>query len=131
MSEGKQALRANVIVGRAKIRMSQAQLAKRAHVSRQTISRIEGAATDIRIQVVERIATALGVRIADLFISSGTERVNDRELARRAATPRRDYVDARDLLLAVDEAAGRTTGREIEWPSRRRRRAMRQRNSEA
>ncbi|MBV8370856.1 MAG: helix-turn-helix transcriptional regulator [Candidatus Eremiobacteraeota bacterium] len=90
--------------------MSQAQLAKRANVSRQTISRIERAATDIRIEVVERIASALGVTVADLFASTGAKRVNDRELARRAATPRRDYVDARDLLLAVDEAAGRSVG---------------------
>ncbi len=109
-----EALRANVIVGRAKARLSQVELAQRANVSRQTISRIERAAADVGIEVVERIANALGTTIPDLLISSSIKRVDDRELARRAATPRRNYVDARDLLLAVDEAAGRTTGREIE-----------------
>jgi len=119
-----EALRVNVIVGRAKARLSQAELAQRANVSRQTISRIERAATDVGIEVVERIANALGATIADLFVPVGTERVDDGELARRAATPREDYVDARALLAAVDEAAGRTTGREIERFSRAGRRAV-------
>jgi transcriptional regulator with XRE-family HTH domain len=113
-----EALRVNVVVGRAKARLSKAELAHRANVSRQTISRIERAATDVGVEVVERIANALGTTIADLFVPVSTERVDDRELARRAATPRESYVDARALLAAVDEAAGRVTGRELERFSR-------------
>jgi len=119
-----EALRVNVIVGRAKARLSQAELAQRANVSRQTISRIERAATDVGIEVVERIANALETTIAELFVPVGTERVDDGELARRAVTPREDFVDARALLAAVDEAAGRTTGGEIERFSRAGRRAV-------
>lgn len=113
-----EALRVNVIVGRARARLSQAELAERANVSRQTISRIERAATDVGIEVVERIAIALGTTIGDLVVPLAEERLDDDELARRAATPREDYIDARALLGAIDEAAGRTTGREIERFSR-------------
>lgn len=106
-----EALRVNVIVGRAKARLSQDELAQRANVSRQTISRIERAASDVGIEVVERIADALGTSIADLLVPASAERVDDDELARRAAAPRReDSVDARALLDAVDEAAGRAPG---------------------
>jgi transcriptional regulator with XRE-family HTH domain len=119
-----EALRVNVIVGRAKARLSQDELAQRAKVSRQTISRIERAATDVGIEVVERIAIALGTTIADLVVPAGAERLDDDELARRAATPREDYIDARALLSAVDEAAGRPTGLEIERFSRAGRRSL-------
>lgn len=113
-----EALRVNVIVGRAQARLSQDELAQRANVSRQTISRIERAATDVGIEVVERIAQALGATIADLLVPASAERVADDELARRAASPREDNVDARALLDAVDEAAGRPAGREIQRFSR-------------
>ena len=119
-----EALRVNVIVGRAKARLSQDELARRANVSRQTISRIERAASDVGIEVVERIADALGTSIADLLVPASAGRLDDDELARRAATPREDYIDARALLGAVDEAAGRTNGREIERFSRAGRRPV-------
>ena len=103
-----EALRVNVIVGRAKTRLSQDELAKRANVSRQTISRLERAATDVGIEVVERIAKALGTTISELLVPSGPDRVDDDELARRAAAPREESIDARVLLAAVDQAAGRS-----------------------
>jgi transcriptional regulator with XRE-family HTH domain len=102
-----EALRVNVIVGRARARLSQDELAKRASVSRQTISRIERAATDVGIDVVDRIATALGTTVSELLVPFGPDRVDDEELARRAAAPREESIDARALLAAVDEAAGR------------------------
>jgi transcriptional regulator with XRE-family HTH domain len=102
-----EALRANVIVGRAKARLSQEQLAERARVSRPTISRIERAAGHVGVDVVERIAEALSTTVADLFVPASDGRVGDDELARRAAAPAAEFVDARALLDAADEAAGR------------------------
>ena len=55
-----ESLRINVIVERARARLSQSELAKKAGVSRQTISRIERASSDVGLAVIERIATALG-----------------------------------------------------------------------
>ncbi len=100
-------LRVNVIVGRAKARLSQAQLAARANVSRQTISRIERAATDVGIEALARIAAALDTTLAELLAPVPPARADDVELARRAATPHDEYIDARTLLDALDEAAGR------------------------
>lgn len=105
-----EALRVNVIVGRAKARLSQDQLAQRAGISRPTLSRIErGTAGDVGIETVERIAAALGVAFAELFVLPNASRVDDAELARRAAAPAEERVDARALLAALDEAADRPT----------------------
>lgn len=113
-----EALRVNTIVGRAKARLSQAELAERSGVSRPTISRIERAAGDIGIEVVERIADALGVTVASLFVPARTERVDEDEIARRAADADGEFVDARTLIAAIDEAAGRPAPVEIERFSR-------------
>lgn len=103
-----EALRVNTIVGRAIARISQQELAERAGLSRPTISRIErGATGDVGIETVERIAGVLGVTVADLFIPVTEDRWDDDELLRRAATDRAEFIDARALLEAVDEAAGR------------------------
>ena len=107
----------NVLFQRARLGISQAELAERSSISRTSISRIEGGAADSPgLDVIERIASALGVAIAELFIERGDDErtVDDAELARRAAAPRPEFVDARALLDAVDEAAGRrysTAGR--------------------
>jgi transcriptional regulator with XRE-family HTH domain len=100
-------LRVNVIVGRARARLSQEELADRAGISRPTLSRVERAAGDVGLDVIERIAGALGVAVADLLVPPSEDRVDDRELARRAAAPEDEFVDADALLEAVDEAAGR------------------------
>jgi transcriptional regulator with XRE-family HTH domain len=118
-----EALRVNVIVGRAKARLSQDELATRANVSRPTISRIERAAGDVGIEIVQRIADALNTSVADLFVPVGEDRVDDAELARRAATPKEEFVDARALLEALDEADDAPT-REIRRYSRRGRRPL-------
>jgi transcriptional regulator with XRE-family HTH domain len=114
-SPAREALRGNIIVGRARLRLSQEALAQRAGVSRPTISRIErGAAADIGIDVVERLAGALGVSVAELFTPRRDARADDAELARRAAASDDEFVDAGVLLEAIDEA----TAREIERYSR-------------
>lgn len=102
-----EALRVNLIVGRARSRLSQEDLAERAQVSRPTISRIERGAGDVKIDVVQRIADALGVTVADLFVPASTECVDDAEIARRAADAREDFIDADALLEAIDESLGK------------------------
>lgn len=98
-------LRVNVIVERARARLSQTDLAERAGVARPTISRIERAVGDVGIEVVQRIADALGVTVASLFVPPSTAQVDDDELARRAAAPASEYGNLRDLLTAIDESA--------------------------
>jgi transcriptional regulator with XRE-family HTH domain len=101
-----EALRANVIVGRARARLSQEQLAERAGISRPTISRIERGAGAVGVDVVQRIADALGVTVASLFVPPSAGTVDDDKLALRAAAGDHEFVDAEALLDAVDEAAG-------------------------
>ena len=85
---------------------SQEDLAQRAGISRPTVSRIERGVGDVGIDVVQRIADALGVAVSDLFVPPRSGRVDDDELARRAADPADEFIDVRALLTAVDEAAG-------------------------
>ncbi|HTV91128.1 MAG TPA: helix-turn-helix transcriptional regulator [Verrucomicrobiae bacterium] len=102
-----ESLRANLIVGRARARLSQAELAERSGVSRPTISRIERcAAGDVGIDVIQRLANALGSTVADLFVPASTAPVDDDELARRASTPDSEFIAAGDLLDAIAEASG-------------------------
>lgn len=104
-----EALRVNLIVGRARARLSQQAFAERAGISRPTVSRIErGIADDVGLDIVDRIARALDVPVANLFILPSSNRVDDAELARRAAASD-EFVDAGDLFSAIDEAAGRPT----------------------
>jgi transcriptional regulator with XRE-family HTH domain len=102
-----EALRVNLIVGRARARLSQEQLAERSGVSRPTISRIERAAGDIGVEIVQRLADALGLSVAELFISPSGDAVDDDELARRSAAEDDQFVDARALLDAADDASQR------------------------
>ena len=102
-----EALRVNLIVGRAKARLSQGQLAERAGVSRPTISRLERATSDVGIEVVQRIADALGTTVADLFVPASAGAVADDELARRADAGDEEFIDADAVLAAVDEAEDR------------------------
>lgn len=109
-----EALRVNVIIGRARARLSQEQLAERAGISRPTVSRIERAAADVGIEVVQRIADALGVAVSELFVPASDDRLDESEIAARLDTGDDEFIDARAVLDAVDEAAGR----EIERYSR-------------
>lgn len=49
--------------------MSIRELAEKAHVPRSTLSRIENGETSPRIDVLEKLAIALDVRISDLYES--------------------------------------------------------------
>jgi transcriptional regulator with XRE-family HTH domain len=101
-----ESLRINVIVERARARLSQGELAKRAGVSRQTISRIERASTDVGLGVVERIATALGTTVTVLVEPYEPDCPDDAEIARRLTAPPEEFIDADALLAAEQEAAG-------------------------
>ena len=103
-----ESLRVHVIVGRARSRLSQDDLAQRAGVSRPTISRIERGVGDASIDVVQRIADALNVTVAELFAPLPSGRVGDDDIQRRIATPKGDYIDADALVEATDEATGAT-----------------------
>jgi len=103
-------LRVNLIVERARARFSQTELAQRAGVARPTISRIERAVGDVGVDVVDRIASALGVTVASLFIPVDTRPADDDAIARRAAAPASEYSSIRDLLAAIDESAAAESG---------------------
>ena len=107
-SPAKENLAINVTVFRARKRLSQTELAELVGISRPTISRIERGEGDPTLDVLERIAAAFNIGIPDLFISeSGDEFSSNAELERRASQSRRgESVDVRDLIVAVDEAAG-------------------------
>jgi transcriptional regulator with XRE-family HTH domain len=103
-----EALSANLIFERARAGLSQGRLAERSGVSRPTISRIERAvAADVGLDTLQKLADALGTTVRDLFTPIHTGPVDPAELARRAAVGDEEYVDARALLDAVEEAAGR------------------------
>jgi len=104
-------LRVNLIVERARKRLSQGELAARAGISRPTVSRIERAAGDVGIEVVQRIADALEVAVTDLFAPFSPDEPDDAELARRLAAPVDEFIDAEDLIRALDEATGRSIRR--------------------
>jgi len=104
-SPAKEILSGNVILGRARARLSQEALAELARVSRPTISRIERAAEgDVALETIERIAGALGVSVAELFVPAGSDAVDERELRRRANAADDEFVDAEALIDAIDEA---------------------------
>jgi transcriptional regulator with XRE-family HTH domain len=104
-----ESLRINVIVERARAKLSQAELAKKAGVSRQTISRIERATNDVGLAVIERIAVALGTTVTVLVEPYEPDLPDDAELARRAAAPPEEFIDADALIAAEAEAYGRAT----------------------
>jgi len=106
-------LRLNVISGRADADISQEELAKRSDVSRAWISRIESGSADPGLDVIDRIAAALGKSVAELFVEYEIDvrEPDDDELIRRAAAPDDEFVDAQARLDAIDEAAGRPSKR--------------------
>jgi transcriptional regulator with XRE-family HTH domain len=97
------ALRGNIVFRRAERGLSQSELAKRANVARQTISKVESGDGNVTIAVLEKIAAVLGCSVKDLFESSFSP-VDDAELERRAKAPASEFVNARRLLAAIDEA---------------------------
>jgi transcriptional regulator with XRE-family HTH domain len=105
-SSARENIRANLIVARAKARLTQAQVADAAHVTRQTISDLERGTVNISVDVLDRIAGALNIEVQQLFKSSFTGGVDAAEVARRRATPRSEFISARALHAAIREARG-------------------------
>lgn len=98
-----QLLRRNVVQKRAELQISQVVLATRAKVSRATISKIEQGDGNVTVSMLEKIATVLGCGIDDLF-EPRCLRADDAELERRANAPKGEFVDARALIDAIEEA---------------------------
>lgn len=98
-----EALRLNVVYKRAEHGLSQGELAQRASVARQTVSKIESGQGNVTVDILEKIATVLGCGVDQLF-EPRCVRVDDAELERRANAPRSDFVNAEALLDAIDEA---------------------------
>jgi transcriptional regulator with XRE-family HTH domain len=103
MSATMEALRANVVRKRAQQQLSQADLAKRAAIARATVTKIESGDGNVTIESLEKIAGVLRCNVHQLFAARAA-RANGTELERRAASDRKDFVDAFALLDAVDEA---------------------------
>ncbi len=101
-----EALRVNLIVARARAKISQAELAAKASVSRPTISRIERGTTHVSVDTVQRLADALKTSVSELVLSRGVDRPDEAELIRRASAPRSEFIEADALMAAFDEAAG-------------------------
>jgi transcriptional regulator with XRE-family HTH domain len=120
-------VRVNVIVQRARRRMSQVALAKKAGVGRATVAAIESGSANPTVGVLESIVRVLGCTIRDLFEPLAADtRVDGAELRRRASAPASESIDATDLFRALDEATkrrGRTrrsAAMERKTPSRNR-----------
>jgi transcriptional regulator with XRE-family HTH domain len=101
-------LSVSVVLLRARAALSQVALCERAGISRDTLSRVERGEADPTLSVLQKLATALGVSVPDLFVREfGDDNPDDAELARRAASGRKGNTGARALIAAVDEAAER------------------------
>ncbi len=101
-------LSANLISERARQRLSQAELAKRAGVSRYTLVRLESAEyANPGLELLGKIARALGVPVHVLLRPAAYDDgiPDDEELLRRMEAPEADFVDAFDYLAALDEAS--------------------------
>jgi transcriptional regulator with XRE-family HTH domain len=97
------ALRINLVVMRAKARLSQTALAKRAAVSRAVISELEQGRGDVRMTTLARIAASLNVTVSALLEPWEPQPITDDLLLRRARET--DFIPADALLKAMDEAA--------------------------
>ncbi len=98
-----EALRRNVVFKRAEHQISQSDLAEKASVARQTVSKIESGDGNVTVQVLEKIAAVLRCSVSGLF-ESRSGPADDAELVRRASAPASEFVDAHALLDAIDEA---------------------------
>jgi len=79
-----QELRVNLIVGRARVGLSQEDLSRVSGVSRPTISRIERAVGSVGVDVIERLALALGTSVYDLYSPTAEAVADDDDVVRRA-----------------------------------------------
>lgn len=97
-----EALRINMVVERAKTRLSQAALAKSAAVPRAVISELEHGRGDVRMTTLARIAASLNVTVPALLEPWEPEPITDEMLLRRLRED--DFIPADTLLNAMAEA---------------------------
>ncbi len=98
------ALRENIVVYRARVRLSQVELAEKASLSRPVLSKMEQGTGAPTFDSLAKIAGVLGCSIADLLLHEHDVEVSDNEVLRRAASDTSDDVDVDQLLEALDEA---------------------------
>lgn len=98
------ALRENIVVYRARVGLSQIELADKAGVSRPVLSKMEQGASSPSLDSLAKIANVLGCSIADLLLHDHDCEISDEEILRRASSDTSDDVDVDQLLDALDEA---------------------------
>jgi transcriptional regulator with XRE-family HTH domain len=100
-------LSANLTFERARKRLSQAELAKRAGVSRYTIVRLESAEyANPGLEMLDKLAQTLEVPLHRLLRPARLEdrMPDDEQLLRRMQDPESEFVDAADAFTAIGEA---------------------------
>ncbi len=122
-------IRANLTFERAQKRLSQAELAKRAGVSRYAVVRLEsGEYSNPGLELLDKIARALGVTVHRLLepVEITAREPDDEELLRRMQDPPSEFVDADDLVAAIGEAdrAAAQLGARHRYSNRGRRRVV-------
>ena len=97
------ALRIHVLFLRAKLRLPQTTLAKRAGISRALLSSIEQGTANVTLDVLSRLADALDTSAARLLepVNAGA---SDADVARRLNDGPEAFVDADDFLTALDDS---------------------------
>lgn len=118
------ALRENIVVYRARIGLSQVELADKAGVSRPVVSKMEQGVTAPSFDSLAKIANVLGCSIADLLLHERDVNVSDDEILRRAASDSSDDVDVDALLNALDEANQRPSFQARRYSTKGRKPAM-------
>ena len=103
LESAREDLRANILVRRATLQLSQADLAERSGVSRPVLSKIETAAGDFQISALAKLAAALDCPVSELLLPSTMGTVGDAEIAQRFKTPRSQFIKGKDLWAAVEE----------------------------
>lgn len=98
-------LSANILVRRAALQLSQAELAVRSGVSRPVISKLETASGDFQISALAKVAAVLDCPVSDLLAPGHVGPVSDAEISERFATPRTEFIKGEDLRAALDEVS--------------------------
>jgi transcriptional regulator with XRE-family HTH domain len=111
ISLARNALEINVLFRRAQKRLSQAELAREAGVSRTVLSGIENGDHNPTLDILEKLATALETTVVQLLTPLEVSEDTDEEIERRSKDGPEAYVDAREFMATLDERAGRPTQR--------------------
>lgn len=88
---------------RKKIQPSQEKFAAKAGISRTYVSEIERGVTNVSLDTVDRVAKALGLSLAELFLDVDVERG---ARGQAHATPNQEFALPPRTALRVAESAG-------------------------